>query len=85
MSLLVDYHLYLMIAALVGLFFLPTEYRKKKSFITVLIVLIFSIGYELAMQEPVTKMPGRINRALNEKGPEHSENAKYYKSPDANL
>ena len=85
MSLLIQYHLYIMSAALVGLFFLPPEYRKKKTFITVAVVLAFSIGYELMMDEPVTKMPGRINRVLNEKGPEHDENAKYYKTPNANL
>lgn len=85
MSLLAEYHLYIMIAALVGLFFLPSEYRKKKLFITAVVALAFSIGYELIMAEPVTKMPGRISRALNQSGPEKSENAHYYKTPPAGL
>jgi hypothetical protein len=83
MQLLMKYHLYIMIAALVGLFFLPTEWRKKKLFLITAFVLAFSVGYELIMQEPVTKMPGRINSVLNEKGPEKSENVKYYKTPPA--
>ena len=85
MSLLEKYHLYIMIAALVGLIFLPSEWRKKKLFLITAFVLAFSIGYEFFMKEPVTKMPGRINSVLNEKGPEKSENVKYYKTPNANM
>ena len=81
MSLLAAYHLYLMIVALIGLFFLPSEWRKKKLFLITAALLAFSIGYELIMQEPVTKMPTRLNQVLNGKGPEHTENAHYYTDP----
>ncbi|WP_417908897.1 hypothetical protein [Candidatus Electronema sp. PJ] len=82
MSLLAEYHLYIMIAALVGLvFFIPSEYRKKKSIITMIVVLAFSSGYELVMKEPVTRMPSRINRALNQDGADHDENTHYYQDP----
>jgi uncharacterized membrane protein YbjE (DUF340 family) len=85
MSLLIEYHLYIMIAALVGLVWLPQEHRKKKSVITLMVLLAFSIGYEFAMKEPVTKMPGRINRALNQEGASESGNVKYYKDPSENM
>jgi len=85
MSILAEYHLYLMIAVLVGLFFLPPEYKKKKSIITLMALLAFSIVYEFAMKEPVTKMPGRINRAMNQEGSKKSKNVHYYKEPDANM
>jgi hypothetical protein len=74
-----------MLAALVSLFFLPSEYRKKKLFIAAVLALAFSIGYEPIMDEPVTKLPGRISRALNKSGPEKSENAHYYKTPPSGL
>jgi hypothetical protein len=83
MSMLVEHHLYIMIAAAVGLIFLPSEWRKNKLFMLAAVLLVFSIGYELIMKEPVTKMPGRINRILNEEPPpSHSENVKYYRKPD---
>ncbi len=85
MSFLIEYRPYILIAALVGMIFLPSEWRKRKLFQLAAFFLAFSAGYELIMDEPVTKMPGTINRALNEKGVDHTENPKYYKTPDANL
>lgn len=85
MSFLIEYRPYILIAALVGMIFLPSEWRKRKLFQIAAFLLAFSAGYELIMDEPVTRMPGRIDRALNEKGVDRSENPKYYKSPDANL
>jgi hypothetical protein len=83
MDMLITYRLYIMIAAAIGLIFLPSEWRKNKLFIIAAVLLVFSLGYELLMKEPVTKMPGRINRILNEEPqPDHSENAKYYRNPD---
>jgi hypothetical protein len=83
MSMLAEYRPYIMIAALVGLFFLPSDWRKSKLFYIAVVLLAFSSGYELIYKEPVTKMPSRINQALNgETVPEHSENVKYYKKPD---
>ncbi|XOF33842.1 MAG: hypothetical protein ACL93V_00655 [Candidatus Electrothrix sp. YB6] len=85
MDLLVEYHLWIMIAALVGLVLLPKKHRKKKSVMTLICVLAFSVGYELIMGEPVTRMPGRIDRALNQEGAGKSENVKYYKDPLENM
>ncbi len=85
MELLIEYHLWIMIAVLVGLVFLPREHRKKKSVLTLIVVLAFSIGYELAMSEPVTEMPGRIDRYFNEEGSQKTENPHYYKTPDERL
>ena len=85
MSLLAEYHLYIMIAVLVGLVFLPQQHKKKKPVITVIVLLAFSIGYEVVMGEPVTRMPSQINRMLNDPGPEKSENVKYYKDPSEHM
>jgi uncharacterized membrane protein YbjE (DUF340 family) len=85
MELLAEYHLWIMIAVLIGFVLLPSEHRKKKSVLTLIVVLAFSIGYELAMSEPVTEMPGRINRYLNQEGASKTENPHYYKTPDERL
>ena len=85
MSFLIEYRPYILLAALVGMIFLPSEWRKRKLFQLTAFLLAFSAGYELIMHEPVTKMPGTINRALNEKGTEKNENPHYYKTPDANM
>ncbi len=85
MSFLIEYRPYILLAGLVGMIFLPSEWRKRKLFQLTAFLLAFSAGYELIMHEPVTKMPGTINRALNEKGAEKNENPHYYKTPDANM
>ena len=85
MELLAEYHLWVMIAALVGLIMLPKKHRKKKSVLSLIIILAFSIGYELIMSEPVTKMAGRIDRYLNQDGASTSENPRYYTTPDERL
>jgi hypothetical protein len=78
---LTEYRPYIIIAVLVGMFFLPTEWRKRKLFLITALLLAFSAGYELIMQEPVTRMPGRINRYLNNGGADHTENPHYYVDP----
>lgn len=85
MELLAEYHLWIMIAVLVGLVLLPSEHRKKKSVLTLIVVLAFSIGYELAMSEPVTEMPGRVNRYFGQDGARHTENEHYYTRPEDTL
>ncbi|MCI5211492.1 MAG: hypothetical protein D3910_22535 [Candidatus Electrothrix sp. ATG2] len=85
MELLAEYHLWIMIAVLVGLIFLPKKHRKKKSVLTLMFVLAFSIGYELIMSEPVTNMPNRINRYFSQEGASKSENPHYYKTPNEQL
>ena len=85
MELLTEYHLWIMIAALVGLILLPQKHRKKKSILTLMTLLAFSIGYEFIMNEPVTEMPGRINRYLNQDGTSETENPRYYKTPEERI
>ena len=85
MELLAEYHLWIMIAVLVGLVLLPQEHRKKKSVLTLIVVLAFSIGYELVMSEPVTEMPSRINRYFGQDGASESENQHYYNRPEDRL
>ena len=85
MELLAEYHLWIMIAALIGLILLPQEYRKKKSVLTLMAVLAFSIGYEFIMSEPVTKMPGRINRFFSQNGAHETENPHYYNDPEKRI
>ncbi len=85
MELFVEYHLWIMIAVVVGLILLPQEYRKKKSVLTLIVVLAFSIGYELIMSEPVTEMPGRVNNYFNQAGADHTENEHYYNRPENRL
>lgn len=82
MELLAEYHLWIMIAALVGLVVLPKKHRKKKSVLSLIIILAFSVGYEFIMSEPVTEMPGRINEYFNQNGASTSENPRYYKTPE---
>lgn len=81
MSLLIQYHLYILIAVLVGVVFLFGENRKKPLAKLIILTLAFAIGYELIMDEPVTRMPRRIQRTLNQKGAEHTENKHYYQDP----
>ncbi|WLE98123.1 MAG: hypothetical protein QTN59_04645 [Candidatus Electrothrix communis] len=85
MELLVEYHLWIMIAILIGLVLLPKKHRKKKSVLTLIVVLAFSIGYELTMSEPVTEMPGRISRYFGQDGANHTENKHYYNKPEDRL
>ncbi|CAK8722921.1 MAG: hypothetical protein D3917_08060 [Candidatus Electrothrix sp. AX5] len=85
MELFVEYHLWIMIAVVVGLILLPQEYRKKKSVLTLIVVLAFSIGYELIMSEPVTEMPGRVNNYFSQDGANHTENEHYYNRPENRL
>ncbi|CAK8717584.1 hypothetical protein KKHLCK_06740 [Candidatus Electrothrix laxa] len=85
MELLAEYHLWIMIAALVGLVLLPQKHRKKKSVLTIIFILAFSIGYELIMNEPVSEMPSRANRYFSQDGAHETENQHYYRKPEKRL
>lgn len=85
MEIFTEYHLWIMIAILVGLILLPQKHRKKKSVLTIITVLAFSIGYELVMNEPVTKMPGRVNRYFNQDSASTTENPHYYSTPEERI
>jgi uncharacterized membrane protein len=82
MSLLNQYHLYLMGAVFVGSFFLSREFTGKIIVRFLIVLLGISIAYEVIMDEPVTRMPARINQTLNQSGPEKSENLHYHKTPE---
>ncbi len=85
MALLIEHHLWIMIAALVGLILLPQKHRKKKSILTLITLLAFSIGYELIMNEPVTEMPRQVNQYFNQDGVSETENPRYYKTPEERI
>jgi NAD/NADP transhydrogenase beta subunit len=85
MEILIEYHLWIMVAALIGLILLPQKQRKKRSVLTLMTLLAFSIGYELVMSEPVTEMPGRVNQYFNQKGASETENPHYYTNPKERL
>jgi hypothetical protein len=85
MEILIEYHLWIMAAALLGLVLLPKKQKKKKSVLTLIIVLAFSIGYELVMGEPVTEMPGRVNQYFNQSGPSKTENPRYHSTPEERM
>ncbi len=69
MEILIEYHIWIMVAALLGLILLPQKQKKKKSVLTLITVLAFSIGYELVMGEPVTEMPSRVNQYFHRRYP----------------
>ncbi len=83
-NLIAEYHLYIMIAALLLPILLPRkDYYKKSNVMRVLILLLsFSIIYELALDEPVTGMPDRVTQFFNQSGPEKSANTHYWVSPE---
>ncbi len=81
MDLLAQYHLYIMIAVAILPFVLPTEHKRNKLVITIVVLLALSVVYEVAMKEPVTKMPGRIMATLNQSGADDSANPHYHKTP----
>ena len=82
MSLLNQYHLYLMGAVFVGSFFLPSDVTRKIIVRFLIVLLGISIIYEVIMDEPVTQMPARINQTLNQSGSDKSENLHYHQTPE---
>jgi hypothetical protein len=83
LSLLGQYHLAVMIAALILLSLLSMKKKNSKLLVTCILLLAGSILYEVVQEEPVTAIPYRINRALNEQPvPEKSTNPHYYQIPE---
>ncbi len=85
MEILIEYHIWIMVAALLGLILLARKQKKKKSVLTLITVLAFSIGYELVMGEPVTEMPSRVNQYFNQAGASKTENPRYYSTPEEKM
>ncbi len=84
MSILTEYHLIIMIAALALLLFLSRgKAGRNRLLIFITITLSLSILYELVTDEPASRIPGRINWALNQPGEaDKSSNPHYYISPE---
>ena len=83
LSLLGRYHLAVMITLLVVLSLLSLKNKRNKLLVTCILLLAGSIVYEVVQEEPVTAIPGRINRALNEQPvQEKSTNPHYYQIPE---
>ena len=82
MNLLAQYHLYIMIAVAILPFVLPTEHKRNKLVITIVVLLAISVIYEVAMKEPITKMPSRIMTTLNQSGADETANPHYHKTPE---
>ncbi len=82
-SLWANYHIYIMgIAAVLALVLPKGTIGDNKLCLTISIVLALSVIYELAMDEPVTQLPSRVNRTMNQSGPEKSSNTKYWVPPE---
>ena len=82
-SLLADYHLYLMGIVMILALVLPKgTIGENKPMLIIAILIGLSIVYELAMDEPVTQMPGRLNRTLNDPGSQEKTNPQYWVEPE---
>jgi len=82
-NLMTEYRLVIMSAILL---FIILGLKKKTNGNRLLFILAgalaASIIYELVMDEPVSRIPARINRILEKSGPSESTNPHYYVSPE---
>jgi hypothetical protein len=82
-SLWANYHIYIMgVAAVLALVLPKGSIGDNKPMLIIAILLGLSIIYELAMDEPVTQLPSRINRTMNQPGPSEKTNPKYWVPPE---
>jgi len=84
MTLAVEYRLAIMIAVLVLLVLLLSKKRWSSKVLLILTsALALSIIYEIVTDEPASRIPGRINRALNQSNDStKSSNPHYYVPPE---
>jgi len=84
MTMIVDYRLAIMIFVLVLLILLSSKKRRSKKVLLFLTVtLALAIIYEFVMDEPASRIPGHISRALNQSNSStKSSNPHYYVSPE---
>jgi hypothetical protein len=82
MPLLSQYHLHIMVAVFIMLLLFSRKKRNKTLFFIALIALAGSILYEVIWNEPVSRIPVRINQALNHPPPTESSNLHYYEIPE---
>ncbi len=83
MPLLSQYHLPIMVGAFILLLLFAKKRRNTTLFTIALVALAASIFYEIIWNEPVTRVPARINQALNQPQPSKSSNPNYYAIPEA--
>lgn len=77
-----EYRLVIMIGALFLLVIAQWKGKGNKFLLTLIVILALSIGYELVMNEPVSRLPARIDSSLNQPGPTKSSNPHYYIPPE---
>ncbi len=82
MTILSHYHLHIMVGLFVLLLLFSRKKRNKTLFFIALIALAGSILYEAIWHEPVSRIPVRINQALNHPPPTQSSNLHYYAIPE---
>ena len=82
MPLLSQYHLPIMVGALILLLLFARKQRNKTLLTIALVALAASIFYEIIWKEPVSRIPIRINQALNQPAPTKSSNPNYYAIPE---
>ena len=83
MNIISEYRLAIMIGILAVLILLPKKKSGGNKLLLILtVVLAVSIIYELVMDEPVSRIPIRINQALNRPGPTKTTNPHYHVSPE---
>lgn len=84
-TMIAEYRLAIMIGIL-ALFILVSrkKFRGNKFLLILAGALAFSIIYEIFMDESASRIPNRINRALNQSGPTptKSSNPRYYVDPE---
>jgi hypothetical protein len=71
-----------MVGLFVLLFLISRKKRNKTLFFIALTALAGSILYEVIWKEPVSRIPVRINQALNHPQPTKSSNLNYYALPE---
>jgi hypothetical protein len=75
-----EYRFFIMLGLLTLLIIFNTRSTGRNRFVCLLTALLaLSIGYELAMDEPVTRLPQRINHFFNHPSAGSSQNIHYYK------
>ena len=85
MTMIVEYRLAIMIGVLVLLILLSKKKSGKNKILLILTVtLALSIIYEVVMDEPANRIPGRISRALNQPSSSStkSSNPHYHVPPE---
>ncbi|RUM35460.1 MAG: hypothetical protein DSY58_06845 [Desulfobulbus sp.] len=86
MTTLLEHRLLIMAVFLVLLIIFNTKSTGRNKFICLLTTLLaLSILYELVTDEPVTRIPRKIDRFFNQPSPKKTQNVHYYSLPKETL